>query len=744
MRLVHRLLHSRTAVNIGAAILSFGVGLLIRFIATPYIVSRLGPEAYGFVGVSANMLGIVALATVAVNSLANRFIAVEYQSGRIDDARSYYSSLIVANVALAVFLIAICSVLCCNLEKLINVPEDIVLDVKILFAILATNMVVSLLSSAWSVGAFIRNRLDVSNGIQIVGNVVQGIALILLFGFGLAHIWYVGLAILAMGVFVAGGNYIAMRRLMPCIRLEWPLFSRAKVMALAKAGSWNLISRISDILGQGLDLLVANVFLGATLAGVLAISKNVPFLVLSFFAALVSAFVPMLLKRYAEGSHSKFTIVFSRVVNLCCLLAPLPMAFLIVFGQNFYSIWLPGQDSVLLNALTILGALNLVFAMPLESVWSVFTIVNKLKWPTLFMLCNSVLVFSTMLLGCFIFENPLHKLFVVAGARAGWGVIRSLSFLPIYGAHVARLPKSMLYGPIAVCVVLFSVNLCGGFLLKSLVPVQSWCSLFIAAILLVLWGSIFGFACMHWKSILRTLPIIRSKRRMIHFVHRVDKLNPGDMAACPVWYFRWPVRCKEHDINNMDMRWIKEDDVVVVGGGGLFDCREEWNRTINELLARCNNVIGWSVGFNRHDNARIATTIDYGKFCILTIRDKNHRSGFEWLPCASCMAIPDDFMMKEGTGTGVVSHRDHVMMSEGDSVVSSEGFSAVIKFILSHATIQTNSYHAAYWAGLLGKKVVLEHTDYSEKFRWITDTRLETAKSMTKAFYERVIEVVQQ
>ena len=103
---VIRLLRSRTAINIGAAILSFGMGLLIRFIATPYIVSRLGAESYGFVGVSANILGVVSLLTVAVNSLSNRFIAVEYQSGRIGEAKSYYSSLIFANIVLSLFLMS--------------------------------------------------------------------------------------------------------------------------------------------------------------------------------------------------------------------------------------------------------------------------------------------------------------------------------------------------------------------------------------------------------------------------------------------------------------------------------------------------------------------------------------------------------------------------------------------------------------------------------------------------------------
>ena len=92
---------------------------------------------------------------------------------------------------------------------------------------------------------------------------------------------------------------------------------------------------------------------------------------------------------------------------------------------------------------------------------------------------------------------------------------------------------------------------------------------------------------------------------MIHFVHRMDKLNPGDMAACPMRHFFWPLRCKEHDIDSMDMRWVREDDVVILGGGGLFNCKEGWNRTINEFFARCNNVIYFGVQGGKQMNMKI-------------------------------------------------------------------------------------------------------------------------------------------
>lgn len=739
---VIRLLHSRTAINIGAAILSFGMGLLIRFIATPYVVSRLGPAAYGFVGVSANILGVVSLLTVAVNSLSNRFIAVEYQSGKVGEAKSYYSSLIFANIVLSLLLALICAVVCANLEWVINIPSDIVFDVKVLFAILSANMIVLLFSSAWSVGAFILNRLDISYGIQIVGNLVQGVALVLLFWFGLGHIWYVGASVLAMGIAVAVGNYLAMRRVMPELRVDKSMISWRKIVSLVKAGSWNLVSRVSEILGQGLDLLIANIFLGATLAGTLAISRNVPFVVLGFFTAVVSAFVPMLLKRYAEGSHSQFAMVLFKAMKVCCIFAAMPMAFLMVFGEDFYSLWLPGQNQSLLNALTMLGCFNLAFAMPLECIWSIFTIANRLKWPTLFMLGNSALVFVTMVLGCCIFDNPIYKLYVVAGARAGWGMIRSLTFLPMYGAHVASVPPSKLYVPVVSCVLLLAVNLGMGMLAKDLFKAHSWGGLLLATFVFLSWCVACAMVFWKWRSILRALPIIRPRGRMIHFVHRMDRLNSGDMAACPIRYFSWPLRCREQDIDRLDMRWIKEGDLVILGGGGLFNCCEKWNRTINDILAKCRSVVAWSVGFNRHENADIVTGIAYDKFRIITIRDKGHPSGFEWLPCVSCMAVPDDLSLVSGNGIGVVSHRDHIIQSATDTIVSSRGLNDILKFISAHAEIQTNSYHAAYWALLLGRKVILEGADYSEKFRWMAEVRLEDAKRVNRAFYGRVMELL--
>lgn len=735
------MLHMRlqTAINIGASVFAFLLGALIRFFTTPYVVEHLGTEAYGFVGLTANLLGLTSLLTVALNSMGGRFIAVEYQVGNVKGAKEYYTSLFIANAVIGIVLAAICAGVCANIESLVNVPAGILPDVRLLFAILSANALLSLVSCTWWVGAFIRNRLEVTRGITALGSLLQAVVLLALFGLGTAHIWYVGAAIFAMGVLVAALNFASMRRLTPEIRLERGYFEWARIVTLVKSGVWNLVSKLSDTLSQGLDLLLANMYIGAALTGTLAISRNVPFVLLGLFSSVASAFTPMLVRRYAEGSHSQFMEQIGMATMVTGLMAAAPVACVVAFGADFYSLWVPGEDASFLRWLTFLGMANMVFAMPLEVLWQVFTATNKLKWPTLFQLLFGVAVFVTMAIGCIVLESPLHRLVVVAGSRAGWGIVRSLTFLPLFGARVVSVPRRTFYYPVVKCVAVCLVSVFAGLAANHLLPANSWILLVVKCSAVCVVSTVAGLFAWNWRRVLRFLPMIRRGRRMLHFVHRMDAMNAGDMASCPMRYFKWPMPAKEHDIGGIDWRWFRKDDIVIIGGGGLFDCVETWNQNINRLLESCDKVFAWGVGFNRHVDSKMSTKIDFGRFTVLTIRDKNHPSGFEWLPCVSCMAIDKNFVGKVGVGECVVSQRDHRVRYEGDSMVSSVSWKTLVCFMSRYSTVVTNSYHAAYWARLIGRRVELKDTGYSNKFDYMAEVSLDEAKRMNETFYGRVV-----
>ena len=69
------------AINMIASLSTFAVGLGVRFFLTPYIVGTLGREAYGFIGLSADILSYTGLVTIALNSMAGRFVTIKYAAG---------------------------------------------------------------------------------------------------------------------------------------------------------------------------------------------------------------------------------------------------------------------------------------------------------------------------------------------------------------------------------------------------------------------------------------------------------------------------------------------------------------------------------------------------------------------------------------------------------------------------------------------------------------------------------------
>lgn len=92
--------------------------------------------------------------------------------------------------------------------------------------------------------------------------------------------------------------------------------------------------------------------------------------------------------------------------------------------------------------------------------------------------------------------------------------------------------------------------------------------------------------------------------RKIHFVNRIDKDNLGDWLCSPLnYYYEYfsKFNIVRHDIDFIDWHEIKRDDIVIIGGSGMFNVTISFNENINKLLNRCDNVIAWSVGFNTHD-----------------------------------------------------------------------------------------------------------------------------------------------
>jgi hypothetical protein len=192
-------------------------------------------------------------------------------------------------------------------------------------------------------------------------------------------------------------------------------------------------------------------------------------------------------------------------------------------------------------------------------------------------------------------------------------------------------------------------------------------------------------------------------------IHRRDYTNIGDLMSSPFRYFRTAKPLYKLDIEPLTLVspfFSARREPLVLGGGGLFF----FETAVNGLLTKYRGpVIGWGIGQNGPLAEKANTRIQTGKFALLGVRD--WQSGHEWVPCSSCLAPElEAFRGIQPEHEFVLyDHRHAPLPIKGHPRLSNAcmDFSDVVAFLASGETVITNSYHGAYWARLLGRRVVV-------------------------------------
>ena len=254
----------------------------------------------------------------------------------------------------------------------------------------------------------------------------------------------------------------------------------------------------------------------------------------------------------------------------------------------------------------------------------------------------------------------------------------------------------------------------------------------------------------------------------IHFIHIIGSPNPGDEFSGPELYFR--ERFADyvqyvHKFYGIRFDSILRDDVVVIGGGGLLEWCEGWQKTINRCVERCDNVVLWGAGDNiRRGGEPPKTAIRYEDMALIGCRDYNFR--FDYVPCASCMLPQLEKHYPITSRIGVVEHQQYPIRDfpQFEKISNrTRDVRTVLRFIGQSEIILTNTYHVWYWATLMGKKVILtekiaskfDHLRYPPTYysgdleadiaRCETHPdALEEARGLNRAFAQKVLQLLRQ
>lgn len=489
--------NQETAINVASTIIKYVFSIGISFFLSPYIVKVLGAEANGFVNLSNNFISYFSIIIVALNGMATRFIAVEYHKGNFSKANQYYSSLFFGDLVL-VAIFSIVSLICVwRLEFILQIPDNLVKDVKILFAIIFINYLITTLITIWNCATYIANKIYLDSIRSMQYAIVRALTIVILFSIFAPKIYYLGIAIFLGQAIINIYNCYYKLKLVPELRVKASSANLKSIKELISSGIWNSFSRAGGILETGLDLLLTNILIGSGPMGILSVSKSIPGMINELNYALANVFLPSMVRDYAKDDNASLVNNIKSSSKILSMICCLPLCFLIVYGKDFYALWQPTLDSQTLHILSLLACLAYVFTTGTTPLLNIFTTYNKVKQNSLAVIIGSAISAAITII---VIKTTDIGIYAVAGISSIITIFRFLFFVIPYSAKCLKLKWYTFYSIILQTTLNVIITCAVGFILSTIIPSDSWILLCISAALLCVLGVIISYAILLNKN----------------------------------------------------------------------------------------------------------------------------------------------------------------------------------------------------------------------------------------------------
>lgn len=434
--------NKQVVFNMTASFMQIIINTLITLFLTSYITETIGIEAYGFVQLSNTFVSYMDIISVSLNSFSARYVSLAYYKGNNKKANIYFNSTIFANIILTLLLIIPISIGIINLDSIINIPNNLVIDVKILFFLTFINYIIIIMRTAFNIASFVRNRLDLNYVSTAISLLVKAGLMILLFSFFGSKIYFVTIATIIPTIFLFICNYYFTKSLMPDLKVNIAKSSFSAIVDLISSGFWSSINSLGNVLNSGLDLIVTNQFLSAIAMGQLSIAQKIVSLVSVFISQISNVFQPYQTKIYAEGKITKLIYELKFAMKISSYFCELILAIFIAVGFDFLYLWVPSQNIDLIFIISILCITGNIVVGCVTPLYYVYTLTNKLRKPSFVTIINGIVNICGMLI---LLKYTNLGLYAIVITTVVCNFVVNFIWTPLYAAHCLKVKYNVFY-----------------------------------------------------------------------------------------------------------------------------------------------------------------------------------------------------------------------------------------------------------------------------------------------------------
>ena len=435
-------------------VMSNGVFSAIQFVAyglsgiilTPFLLNEFGLELYGLIALAGFLTQYIGMISNCVGGSVSRFLNIALNQNDWDGAGEIFSTALVGNLVVVILQIPIYALGIWKLNWLIDFPENMGFDFRILVSCNVLMFFISILVGVVGTPIHAANRLDL--GMKI-GVVQQAIRLVLLFGlisWAGAKLWIIGVVDLSLSVVGAATTYFFYKMVAARLVFSWRLVTPKWFKPIISMAGFMMISLLANCLFFKTDVWMLNRFVDAKIAGIYAALLVWPNFLTQVASRLAGLVGPTYFIDYARGDLKRVlgSVLFTE--KLISFFAIFSASFFVFFSERVLSVWIRREPTQFEGRLLILFFVTASFSVCSEAIWRIFQVFNRPKVPGIVALLCGVL---NIVLSLTLIYFGAGAYGVVAGTMISSLVLKAF-FQPWYAARLLNQRPRDLWLPIAI------------------------------------------------------------------------------------------------------------------------------------------------------------------------------------------------------------------------------------------------------------------------------------------------------
>lgn len=375
------------------------VNIIISILLVPFLLNKLGIEAYGLIALAVVLISVSILADMGIQASLTRNLAEKSTTGNTRECNQLLSSGLILYLFIGIVFAGMCVLFSASLADLFKVSPAIKKEaVSLIRYYVGPAVFISFLKPVFISILSSNNRFDIIHAVHTGMSIFRGAGILIVLSFPDTGLYEWAFISLAAQFFALLFFYKYARKLRPGFIFHIRCVKISALRELFSTGKYIFVQQVSLIFRHRINTIILSIFLGPSAAALYRPAESISLIIKPVINTLAAQIFPLTTGYHAAENIAKLKAVLIRGTRYTLLLAIPVSVMFIVFHQPLIRIWLErsvGQKYLVTSSVLFYMAIVDFFLYAGGTQGAVLLGMNKIKFTSMVSAAFTALSFAS-------------------------------------------------------------------------------------------------------------------------------------------------------------------------------------------------------------------------------------------------------------------------------------------------------------------------------------------------------------